>query len=429
MNSYGFLKKIAKLFFCVSILFIIPSCGSFQGASYFASDGIYVSNQENITEDIENRNDYYSQYFSDVADGYIDETSQENYFIDSENYTSLDKNKPVIVDGNISQIPWGQQTNETEIIIVNNSPNYLWGLSNFAFRFSPFWNSYYSDPFRFGYGYNLNPFYNPYMNTFYQNSGYNSYAGYWGGYNTYFNPYNRYAGFYSPFRYGNYWNNKWNRSNNSIVGYVDNQYDSTVARIKSGRGEKNYPDSTVEKGDKQSRQSNPVDIQKTIDLVNLGRGVNSLSRNLFIGSSIARNNINGAKSFGRSKTARPYINTNEISGRSRSQNNPSNSIENSNNERFSQSRFNSKEKNKSNTTSPKRTTRNPNRSRRYYTPISSKNKLNNTSRSYNNRSNNNTQTRSYNSSSSNRKTYSSSGSSSSRSSPSGSKSSGGGRRN
>jgi hypothetical protein len=423
MNSNGFSEKIAKLFFCLSILFIVSSCGSFQGASYFASDGIYVSNQENTQKE----NDYYSQYFGDVAEGYVDETSQETYFTDSENYTSLDKNQPTIVDENISQIPWGQQTNETEIIIVNNSPNYLWGLSNFAFRFSPFWNSYYSDPFRFGYGYNFNPFFNPYMNSYYR---YNSYAGYWGGENPFFDPYNRYAGFYSPFRYGNYWgNNPWNRSNNSIniKGYEDNQYDSTVARIKSGRGEKNYADSTLEKDDKQSSQSNSVDIQKTIDLVNLGRGVNSLGRNMIIGTSIARNNINGAKSFGKSKTARPNTNTNGIS---RSNNNSSNSIKNSNSGRFSQSRFNLKEKNKSNTTSPKSTTRNlnSNRSRRTYTPSSINNKSNNTSRSYNTRSNNNTQTRSYNSSSS-KSSYSSSGPSSSRSSSSGSKFSGGGRRN
>ncbi len=184
-----------------SFILILFSCGSFQGASYFESDGIYVSKAQTQQERPQeaaglNKNNYYSQYFKDVADGNMPLVSDDTYFTDSETYTSTDQYQQTAVDNNISQIPWGGETTQTEIIVVNNTPNYLWGLSGFAFNNSPFWNNYYGNQFRFGYG----NFYNPYFDF------YGGYAGYWGGFNSFYRPFAYYGGFYNPYGFRNPWN-------------------------------------------------------------------------------------------------------------------------------------------------------------------------------------------------------------------------------
>ena len=174
-------RKIKNSFLVVAVSTIVFSCGSFQSASYFESDGIYVSKVQTQKERPQetagsNKNNYYSQYFKDVADGNMPLASDDTYFTDSETYTSADQYQQTAVDNNISQIPWGGETTQTEIIVVNNNPNYLWGLSGFAFNNSPFWNNYYGNQFRFGYG----NFYNPYFDF------YSGYAGYWGGFNSFY---------------------------------------------------------------------------------------------------------------------------------------------------------------------------------------------------------------------------------------------------
>ena len=52
-----------------------------------------------------------------------------------------------------------------EVILVNNFQNYSWGLAGFGFGYSPFWNNYYANPYRFGYG----GFYSPFLNLPYWN--------------------------------------------------------------------------------------------------------------------------------------------------------------------------------------------------------------------------------------------------------------------
>ena len=423
------IRKIKNSFLVVAVSTIIFSCGSFQSASYFESDGIYVSKaqtqQERPQETAElNKNNYYSQYFKDVADGNMPLASDDTYFTDSETYTSADQYQQSAIDNNISQIPWGGETTQTEIIVVNNNPNYLWGLSGFAFNNSPFWNNYYGNQFRFGYG----NFYNPYFDF------YGGYAGYWGGFNSFYSPFAYYGGFYNPFGFRNPWNrfNRWNRFGyansfgNSYNNFNNRDYNSTVARIKSGRGEKNYGNSrrnSKTKGDRQSK-NNDADVQRTLNRINVGRGVNSLGRTLLIGNS--RSTILGTKTAGNSVTARPKINGG-TTGVSRSGNVNPTKTANSSSGRFSQSRYTNATRNRTNTTSlRKRSTKT-----RSVTRSNNRNQYNNnkTSRSYNNTksnsyrsfnssrsSNYSSPARSYNSGSSSR---SSAGSSSSRGSSSG----------
>jgi len=226
------LAKIKKIFLGLLSFVLMISCGSFQSASYFESDGIYVSKKSNFQESSQEvtQDTYYSQYFQDVADGYIPETTQETYFTDTDAYTSSGQNQSNDIDSAASQIPWGGQTSQTEIIVGNNGPNYFWGgLSGFAFRTSSFWNNYYGDSFRFGYGNFFNPFFNPYQSNF----------GFWGNqfFNPFMNPYSAYSNFYSPYGYANFWNvnQRWRR-NRFMNGYNDQNlndrdFASTVARV------------------------------------------------------------------------------------------------------------------------------------------------------------------------------------------------------
>ena len=106
MNATFSLSKIKKLFlglFCATLLI---SCGSFQSASYFETDGIYVSKKSNSQESSQEvtQDTYYSQYFQDVADGYIPETTQETYFTDTDAYTSSGQNQSNDIDSASSQI-------------------------------------------------------------------------------------------------------------------------------------------------------------------------------------------------------------------------------------------------------------------------------------------------------------------------------------
>ena len=402
---------------------LVLSCGSFKSASYFESDGIYVSNSNRPQETQQevNKNTYYSQYFKEVAEGNIAENSEEVYFTDTDGYSSSGQNQNNTSDNGYDQIPWGGETSQTEIIVVNNSPNYLWGLSGFSFRYSPFWNNYYGNHFRFGFG----NFYNPYFG--YYGS---SLAGYWGGFNSFYSPFNYYGGMYSPYGFRNAWNRNGfaNRFRNGFMSN-NNDYNSTVARIKSGRGEKNYGDSTRNskiKGDRESK-TNDTDIQRTINRINVGRGVNSLGRNVLIGNG--SNNRLGNKTIGGSRTARPNVSggSSGVTGLSRNSNsNPTKSVKSSSG-RFSQSRYNAGARNNTKTTSPRtrrpvqrnvvqpRTTRQYNNNRS--TNNSSYRTNNNTSRSNSYSS----PARSYSSGSSSRPSSSSTGRGSSGSSSGGRK--------
>ena len=351
------LSEIKILFLGLLTAALLLSCGSFQGASYFESDGIYASkkvvNQQQVKET--NQDSYYSQHFRDVADGYIPETTEETYFTDTDSYTSSNQYQPSDLNNGTGQIPWGGETAQTEIIVVNNSPNYFWGgLSSFAFRTSSFWNNYYGDSFRFGYGNFFNPFFNPYQSN----------VGFWRNqfFSPYYNPYSAYANFYSPYGYANFWNvnQRWGR-NRLMNRYGDQEingrdYASTVARIRSGRGEKNYEDSSnrnPENSDSKESKSNDIDVQRTINRINVGRGVNSFGRGRGISiGSLGSNQLTG-NSNGNFITTRTSGYSSAITGVNRSNVNPTKSMQENSSGRISLSRNTLGARNNIRTTSPR----------------------------------------------------------------------------
>jgi len=126
MNARTNIQKTKGLFIALIASLTFVGCGSFQGASYFSSDGIYTTKTQVRTERTvrpqrtnSNNSSYYSEYFKDAAAGTVAEN--EVFFTDTENYTSEQ-------------------------------------------------NYYYNDPFRFGYGGFVTPFMNPYY-------GYGGFAG------------------------------------------------------------------------------------------------------------------------------------------------------------------------------------------------------------------------------------------------------------
>ena len=452
MNSTFSLAKSKKIFLGLLSFALLISCGSFQSASYFETDGIYVSKKSNsqVASQEVTQDTYYSQYFQDVADGYIPETTQETYFTDTDAYTSSGQNQSSDIDSASSQIPWGEQTAQTEIIVVNNSPNMFWGgLSGFAFRTSSFWNNYYGDSFRFGYGNFFNPFFNPYQSNF----------GFWGRgnqfFNPYMNPYSAYSNFYSPYGYANFWNfnQRW-RGNRFMNGYNnqnlnDRDFASTVARVRSGRGEKNYGNSSDRNNrndDSKESKSDARDVQRTINRINVGRGVSSIGRGVSIGSIGTNQLRENIASNSRSTIFRNTGSTSGITGFYRSNTNITKSLLGNSSGRVSLSRNSLGARNNNNISSPRTlrpvktrrpvivNNRQPAVRRAVQQPIKRANtsynrpKKNNSSpaRSYNStpaRSYNSTPARSYNSGSSSR------GSSSGASSGGSGRSSSGGRRN
>ena len=293
--------KIKNLFFGLLAATLVLSCGSFQGSSYFTSDGIYVSKSNTPREypQKNTNNNYYTQYFKNAAEtGSVATASEDIYFTDSDSYVSSFDYEINSEEFTSQQLPWGDQPSQTEIILIDSRPNYFWGLSGFAFNFSPFWNSYYSNPYRFGYGRFYSRFYNyPYWNP------YGAYAGFWDPFNSFYSPFNYYGGFYSPYGFGfrGHWANRFQRWNRFDDYYGTNyrrrntnEYRTTVARIKSGRGEKTQ-NSSNEKPRVASKDENSKtqDIQNTINRINLGRGVNSLGRTAVVGYD--RNRLNGVQ--------------------------------------------------------------------------------------------------------------------------------------
>ena len=136
------------------LISILNSCGSYQGVSYYASDGIYggelTAKKTPAQVKTNQKSIYYKDYFSNIADDYSSLNNTQDYvFTDTENYSSNRGNKNVKVN---SQAPWGDHTSRTEVYYINNNP---WGYFNFNWGFyGGFYNSFY-DPF-----WGFSPFYN-----------------------------------------------------------------------------------------------------------------------------------------------------------------------------------------------------------------------------------------------------------------------------
>tara|TARA_B100000767_G_scaffold238381_1_gene233097 strand:- start:10189 stop:11283 length:1095 start_codon:yes stop_codon:yes gene_type:complete len=184
---------------------ILFSCGSFQPTSYFAEDGIYGNDQQKVVapKNETPKSSGYTQYFDEKSKEYVwDDTSEDYYFKDSENYSSA--NSPNN-GSNSSQGQWGSSPQRTNIYIVGSPIDYNFGYLGY-------------DPYLFnnGFGFNgggfygrFNNFYNPYrwgyFNAFYPSFGFGFYNPYY--YERFYpydrfynNSYNRYANRYQPKR-------------------------------------------------------------------------------------------------------------------------------------------------------------------------------------------------------------------------------------
>ena len=106
------------------------------------------------------------------------------------------------------------------------------------------------------------------------------------------------------FGYGNRWGNRFNRWNrfgdyygNDFNRRNNRDYRSTVARIKSGRGEKTYnSDSSRSRRNSRTANSKANEIQTTLNRLNVGRGTRTVGRSTLVGFDRNRLGITSAGS-------------------------------------------------------------------------------------------------------------------------------------
>ena len=142
-----------------------------------------------------------------------------------------------------------------------------------------------------------------------------------GGFDPFYSPFSYYGGFYNPygfgFGFGNRWGNRWgNRFNrwNRFGDYYGNDfnrrnnrdYRSTVARIKSGRGEKTYnSDTSRSRRNARTANSKANEIQTTLNRLNVGRGTRTVGRSTLVGFDRNRLGITSGGSSSQSRSVRP----------------------------------------------------------------------------------------------------------------------------
>ena len=162
-----------NLFSIIIFYFLLTftSCGSFEGVSYYSTDGIY-NNERSIKKKTEfnNSNNQSSNYY-------------ENYF---KNFSNNSQDQ-------VNEVPNSLNEN-SDVYIIDNSPNIRmrFGYNNFDY-----WNSWGFNGFGFPYNNFSNnsffsPYYNPFWNFGYQGMYFNN--GWGNGYSLYgwnnYNPYN-----------------------------------------------------------------------------------------------------------------------------------------------------------------------------------------------------------------------------------------------
>ena len=196
------------LFFSI----ILFSCGSFQPTSYYAEDGIYGNEQQKVVvpKSETTKSSGYTQYFDEKSKEYIwDDTSEDYYFTDLENYSSANSSNN---GSNSSQGQWGSSPQRTNVYIVGSPIDYSFGflgydpyLFNGGFRYGFYGGGFYGAGFYGRYNRFYNPFRWGYFDPFYPSYGFGFYNPYYyGGYyrhNRFFNNrFNRYANRYLPKR-------------------------------------------------------------------------------------------------------------------------------------------------------------------------------------------------------------------------------------
>lgn len=212
-------KNRATTFSIVSLLGLLTvSCGSYQGSSYYDSDGIYnaaapVATEAPVAQKTENTTnasaDAYREYFNRKAEEIDDLPDNSMYFTDIDAYSSTPQDTTDVetsldydyVDGYAG---WGQNATDVTVNVYNNSPYYgygwggYWGYSPYRYSgwYSPYWSAGWYSPYWYGYS--------PY--------------GYYGGYSPYYG-YGYYGGYYGYYGGGYYNHHPYYRRNN--VAYAN----------------------------------------------------------------------------------------------------------------------------------------------------------------------------------------------------------------
>ena len=279
--------------FYIGIALLTWNCGSYQGSSYYGSDGIYNSSysqsEYRTAQPVSGAQNYYKNYFQNLSDDYTTDADQETVFTDVDAYTSVENNPN-------DQQPWGAQTQKTEIYLIDNTRNFnpnfgfdwyynTWGYPYWGY-YSPFgwWNR----PYRFNnpyWGWSFySPFYNPYFDNFYRPYWGWSYYGN-GYYNSFYQPFNRFDGF--------------QRRN--------------VSRVRTNRGDRGYKAlnraerNALNRGEKKSVATvDASDINTTNVRYNSGRYINAPSIDnvptRIVRSGSSQSSSNASQSSSRSRT-------------------------------------------------------------------------------------------------------------------------------
>ena len=312
------LLHLKSPYFLSSLILMITliSCGTYQGTSYYASDGIYggeAAVKKRPAPSQRNSNGvYYKDYFNNIADDYSSlDDSQGQVFTDTDNYSNQNGNNNVRVN---SQAPWGDRTTRTEIYYINNNP---WGYFNFNWGFynsfyDPFWGyspffyrgfnrpywglSFYDPFFNFGFGYYGHPFFGPRYRY--------GYGGYYG---------NRYDRGYAYSAYSRGGGRSYN-SNNSRLGRAQQSYSnsgssrsssyqngntdaSNTNRYNVGRRSSNQ---SYSNGSNQVNRSNGSSNSRTSNYSNPTRS--NSSRNYSNSASRSNSNYNSGRSYNSSRS-------------------------------------------------------------------------------------------------------------------------------
>ena len=153
----------------LSFLFVFIGCGSFEGVSYYATDGIY-NNDDSIKTQSENTesNNLINQ----------STTYYENYF---RNFSNDSSNQTEDISNSSNE-------ENNKIYIIDNTPSITF---RYGFNSFDYWNNWAFNDFWSPYNRFYSPYYNPYWNFGYQGLYFNNAWGYgyslygWNNYNSY----------------------------------------------------------------------------------------------------------------------------------------------------------------------------------------------------------------------------------------------------
>ena len=198
------------------LLLVLFSCGSFDSSSLVSSDGIYAGKESSL-ETIKPSSDYFKNYFSDEANKYDFDLSQN----DSLNFdSSLISSEDIAYSNNNPS--WGDIPNSVDYVIDYNRYNYRYRFySPYFLYYDPYYSYYHPfrmSPFHFGYSY----------------GGWYPYLGF-GHFSPYFyHAFNSPYGYYYPYRR---WGSQGWYGNASLFGYdiYNNYIDNTNVSYNRGR--------------------------------------------------------------------------------------------------------------------------------------------------------------------------------------------------